>query len=117
MYKIVNGTDIMLTRGDTFECDLMIYDNGEPYVPATNDVIKFYMKHASMNLPRTAYTDQEPLIEKTIDNSTLKLHLDPIDTKDLDFGGYVYDIEITFEDGYVDTVINNAGLAILPEVG
>ena len=117
MYRIVNGTDILLTRGDTFECDITIYDGDEAYSPAVGDVIKFYLKHAKMNPQRTGYAETSPLITKTIDNSTLKLHLDPTDTASLGFGAYVYDIELTKADTSVDTFINNANFVLIPEVG
>jgi uncharacterized membrane protein YkoI len=44
------------------------------------------------------------------------LELEPSDTKILDFGSYVYDIEITFKDGTVDTFITEANFKITPEV-
>ena len=69
-----------------------------------------------MNSKKTAYRDSEPVINKQIPIDTMLLEFDPSDTKSLDFGDYVYDIEITFEDGSVDTFINNAALIIKPEV-
>lgn len=51
-----------------------------------------------------------------IPTSTMILHLDPEDTKDLGFGEYVYDVELTFANGDVDTFINNAKFILAPEV-
>lgn len=42
------------------------------------------------------------------------LELEPSDTKTFDFGTYVYDIQITFSDGTVDTFITEASLKITP---
>ena len=44
------------------------------------------------------------------------LELEPNDTKTLDFGSYVYDVQITFADGRVDTFITEAVFKLTPEV-
>lgn len=97
----IYGTKINLTRGDTFLADLEIKweKDNVPYTPSSGDVIRFALKRD--------YYDDEPLILKTIDPNDMVLRLDPSDTKDLPFGNYVYDIEITMEDGYVDTFISD----------
>ena len=46
----------------------------------------------------------------------LNLRIVPNDTKNLPFGSYLYDLELTFADGYVDTFINCASFRIVPEV-
>ena len=69
-----------------------------------------------MNSKKTDYKDIEPLILKEIPNDTLILELEPNDTKPLAFGTYVYDIQITFEDGTVDTFITEAMFKLTPEV-
>ena len=117
MFEIVNDNEIRLTRGDTFECELEIFDEGNPWTPENSDVVKFYVKHAEMNVSKTEYKDAEPVIEKTIPNQTLTLTLVPADTEDLPFGRYVYDVEITLSTGVVDTILNNKNFIILPEVG
>lgn len=117
MFEIVNDNEIRMTRGDTFETDVEIFDEENPWTPSSGDTVKFYVKHAAMNVSKTAYKDDEPVIEKTIPNATLTLHLDPADTEELDFGRYVYDVEVTLSTGVVDTIINNENFIILPEVG
>jgi hypothetical protein len=105
----INGTTITLTRGDTLLASLEISDaEGNTYTPSEGDVIRFAMKKS--------YSDSACLIEKQIPNDTLMLSLDPSDTKDLPFGSYVYDIEITFESGAVDTFIDKATFRISEEV-
>lgn len=110
MYEI-NGTTIKLTRGDTFKVTVIPKwkGTGEEYTPAQGDVIRFALK-------RSVYTDVEPLIEKNIPTDTMLLHLQPSDTKQLAFGDYIYDIEITFANGDVDTFIQEARFTLLPEV-
>ena len=44
------------------------------------------------------------------------LHLEPNDTKTLDVGEYVYDIQLTTSDGDVDTFIAMAKLILTEEV-
>lgn len=97
----VNGTTITLTKGDTFQATVSIYNSdGTAYTPVSGDVIKFAMKHY--------YSDSAALITKTIDNSTMILRLDPEDTENLSAGTYVWDMQLTNSDGDVDTFIASA---------
>lgn len=109
----ISGTKITMIRGDTVRIQLSITDaDGEAYEPANGDIIRFALKKS--------YNDNEPILVKTIPNDTLLLELLPEDTKGLKFGNlngvYKYDIEITQEDGTVDTIIPRAELVILEEV-
>lgn len=113
----VNGTTITMTRGDTLRVQVGIERDGDPYTPVSGDAVAFYLKHSAMNGKRTAYKDADPLVSKDVPIQTMILTLDPADTKELEFGQYVYDLQITFENGTVDTFINNASLEIVPEVG
>ena len=107
MYRI-EGNTISLTRGDSFFCTLTLKKNGQTYTPAQGDVIRFAMKKN--------YNSPTVLIEKTIPNDTLLLHLLPADTKQLQTGRYVYDIELTDDSGEVDTFIAEGLLELTPEV-
>lgn len=112
----IKGTTISLVRGDSFGVQIELKKDGEPYTPSEHDKIVFGMKHPEMTTRKTAYVDKRPLIEKNIPVETMILTLMPNDTKNLDFGEYVYDMEITYENGLVDTFVNNAVFKILPEV-
>lgn len=112
----VKGTTITMTRGDTLVLTLTLTKDGEAYVPEAGDAIRFAVKHTAMNDERSEYTDQNPLLEKSIPTDTLTLRLDPADTKALGFGTYVYDIQLTHADGAVDTFIAEATLKLTPEV-
>ena len=109
MYEIRNQK-IILTRGDSFytEVGMTKKDTGEEYIPQEGDVIRFGLKK---NAEQT-----DCIIEKKIPNDTRILHLEPNDTKKLPFGKYVYDIEITFANGDVDTFINNEDFILGTEV-
>ena len=97
-YSINNKTKkISLIRGDTLRMQIEILIDDEPYSPVFGDRVRFAMKQS--------YSSSKVLIHKNIPIDTLVLHLSPNDTKKLPFGSYVYDIEITFANGDVDTFI------------
>ena len=77
------------------QVEILIDD--EPYTPVNGDRVRFALKQN--------YSSSKVLIHKSIPIDTLVLHLVPSDTKKLAFGNYVYDIEITFANGDVDTFI------------
>ena len=111
MSYTVKKTSIMLTRGDTFKAQISITDkDGNPYDIQPGDSVRFAMKK-NYNDP-----DTEVLILKDIPTETLILELEPFDTKDLPFGSYVYDIQLTTAGGEVDTFITKASITLTEEV-
>ena len=79
---------------------IVVFNNDNSiYQVQTGDVINFGLKEN--------YEDSECLIEKTIDNETLTLVLEHDDTKNLEVGTYVYDIQITKANGEVNTFISS----------
>lgn len=112
----INGTDITMTRGDTMKATIALTKDGDPYTPEAGDSIRFALKHTTLKADKSDYTDAQPLITKQIPTNTMMLTLEPNDTKALAFGTYVYDIEVTFADGTVDTVIPTAKFKVTPEV-
>lgn len=107
-YTIDNRTKkITLVRGDTLKVQIEIIVDDEIYTPNANDIIRFAMKQS--------YSSSTVLLEKIIPNDTLVLKLNSSDTKRLTFDKYVYDIEITFANGDVDTFIRGE-IELLPEI-
>lgn len=106
----VNGTTIILTRGDTFRSTVDIFNpDGTPYQADPGDTLRFALKKA--------YKDEEPLIYKDISIIDRELYLAPDDTKNLKQPSeYVYDIQLTHANGDVDTFIANAKFRITEEV-
>lgn len=109
----VKGTTISMTRSDTLMVKIGIKNKatGEEYIPVAGDRIRFAMN--------TDFKYQEPvtpLILKEIPIDTMMLVLEPDDTKDLEYGTYKYDIELTTEDGIVDTFITEASFKLMKEV-
>lgn len=97
----VSGTKITMTRGDTLKVKVNLFDcNGNEYIPDSNDKLRFALKKS--------YSDKIPLIQKSIPTDSCILQLNPRDTKFLKQpGSYVYDIQITFSNGFVDTFISD----------
>ena len=60
-------------------------------------------------------TQGDLLVEKNIPIDTMTLELEPNDTKHLNFGSYLYDIQLTDEAGRVSTVVM-ANVKITQEV-
>lgn len=81
---------------------------GDPVVLQDGDTIRFALKED--------YDSEVILVEKEIPKDTMVLRLSPGDTKGLDFGTYVYDIEVSFANGDVDTVIPRKLFNVLEEV-
>ncbi len=106
MYK-VEKTRISLIRGDSLILHIGIKENGEDYEVQPNDTIKFFLRNSELKKDKTEYVVSGPLVTKTIDNVELKLQIDPIDTIKLPFGRYTYEVQLTTEDGIVDTFISD----------
>ena len=104
----IQGNKIHLTRGDTLRVTVNISQDGEAYVPVVGDSVRFALKRD--------LDDPNPLILRDIPIDTLQLILVPEDTKPLDFAKYWYDVELTKNDGTVDTFIGPERFYITEEV-
>ena len=94
MFQINNIGKMFLTRGDTAEFNIELYnEDGTIFVPSVDDVVLFSLKK---NL-----NDENPLLEKT----GLIIHIDSEDTRDFAIATYYYDVKVLFGDGSVQTVI------------
>lgn len=105
----INGTTITLTRGDSMTVQISISDAyGNLYTPQEGDSVIFAMKQS--------YAEANPVLLKEIPTDTLKLTINPEDTKKLPFGSYVYDVHLVKASGEVDTFITEATIKIAREV-
>ena len=110
MLYIECGNKIRLTRGDTARLKVPIINEttGNEYTIANNDTL-------TMTLKKTT-KDAEPIFKKVLVGLDT-FHIEPSDTKSLEFGKYVYDVELLTADGDNYTVIEPATFEILTEVG
>ena len=121
-WTINEDYEISMTRGDTFRANIEVIVDDEVYTPVAGDSVRFALKHKEMkdkDLTRRGYKDfedDEPLLVKEIPIDTMILEIEPEDTKNLGFGKYRYDLEITFSNGDVDTFVANTSFEITPEV-
>lgn len=112
MLSVSKYGEIQLTRGDTARLSVFpTIGEGEekqPYTVKEDDVLIFTVKKK--------YEDEAAVIEKKITGSTT-FHIEPKDTKGLDFGKYKYDVQLTTADGDNYTFINKKDFIITEEVG
>lgn len=107
---------VIATRGDTIILNISIVDAlGNNYEPdLENDKLRFALKKH--------YNDEEPLLVKDIPLDTCQLRIESSETKHLiQPGDYVYDIELSYGDGIISTIVPNkdakvAKLKIVEEV-
>ena len=117
-----NKVAIYLTRGDT--ADLVVepivkdHETGDTYIyqPVDGDTVRFALKRDRLKADKSDFVDEEPLVTKNVPIDTMTLLLEPEDTKNLAFGNYVYDMELTFSDGAVDTFIEDSPFYLTREV-
>lgn len=103
----VSGSDIQVTRGDSayFNIEILCED-GTKYYREPGDKLVFTVKRS--------YNSDYEYIQKEIPELALILSGD--DTRELDYGNYWYDIELTTADGGVYTVVGPARFIMREEV-
>lgn len=112
LYVEDDGT-IKLTRGDTAKLTVTILDvlnqngNSEYEVASTDRLIMTVKK--SVN-------DKPYIIKKEVQGSNV-IHIKPEDTEKLQFGDYVYDVQLLTSSNDVYTIIEPSPFTILSEVG
>jgi hypothetical protein len=106
---IVNSDNsIELTRGDTARLTVPIKDDsGAVYEMQSTDVLIMTVKN-SVN-------DKEPCFQKIVTGSN-EIHIKPGDTAELNFGKYVYDVELRISEDDVYTIIEKTTFKIREEV-
>lgn len=108
----IQGTNISMTRGDSEAIKVTVNDalgNNIPLV--AGDTIYFTVREHTLNPTK--------IIEKIItefDDGEALITINPQDTNDLRFISYVYDIQLTKENGTVKTIIPPSQLLITGEV-
>lgn len=100
---------ITIVRGDSGYVTVPLFEivedaeTGEkveqPYTLQPGDTLRFAAAK------RYGSTEDECIIIREIEAPEMKLEFYPEDTKNLKFGEYKYDLELTTADGYVDTIL------------
>lgn len=105
---IIKGTEISIIRGDSATINLTIKNRNsdEEYELLEGDIVRFSVKRD--------ISDDNVLIQKTFEKNQIKLEHD--DTKSLNFGEYVYDVELQYANGDRDTIIPPSKFIVLAEV-
>ena len=106
MFRIVNNV-ISLTRGDTARFNIILKDsNGSVYTPVEGDTLTMTVKQ------NTSDTTEVFQIE-AVDG---EFEILPENTSGLSFGTYFYDIQLTLNDGDINTVIPVSQFKVEEEV-
>lgn len=108
---LIDGYDISMTRGDTVSVTFNFFnpDNSE-YVLKEDDNVVFNMKRNVI--------DSQSLISKNYNNAgvnNVTVVLEHVDTANLEYGNYLYDICIINNDTFI-TPIPLSKLILLEEV-
>lgn len=106
MFSIDEKTNVIrLTRGDyaMFSISILTAD-GNPYELQDGDTVRFTVKKNTKS--------SIPLIQK--EGTVIEILHD--DTKDLKYGTYTYDCELTHANGEPDTFIEPTEFELTPEV-
>lgn len=114
MLQIKTNRDIWMTRGDDAYLDLEIKQQTFPY---ENYELQ-EGDYAILSVRRSkeeSKEDSNPLLIQIplIDGN---FHISPENTESLDFGNYIYDVQLTLANGNVNTIIGPNIFRILPEV-
>lgn len=109
MLSVGQDGAIQLTRGDTARFSITI-DNqvsGEEYRVTEQDILTLSVKKR--------ISDSTVCVQKTV-TGIQSFHIEPQDTSGLEFGKYIYDVQLTTESGDVYTVIPPTSFELLKEV-
>ena len=108
----IQGTNISMTRGDSEMIKVAIKDTLGNTIPlVTGDTIYLTVRESMLSPTK--------IIEKIVtefDDGQALIIINPEDTNNLRFTSYVYDIQLTKENGSVKTIITPSNFTITGEV-
>ena len=109
MLYIQHGGKIRLTRGDTAMLKVSITNDitGNEYTVAEDDTMVLTIKKD--------ISDTDVTVQKTLVGEST-FHIEPNDTRSLEFGKYIYDVQLNKANGEVYTIIEPITFEILQEV-
>jgi hypothetical protein len=105
----VKGTTITFNRGDDVCLKVNVYDSeGQPYTLQSGDALYFSAKAKAKD---SNYAIPPKKLELDSENAPV-IHIEPKDTWDLEFGTYVYDVQMITAGGRSSTIIKPSPLVI-----
>jgi hypothetical protein len=108
----IQGTDISMIRGDSESITLSL-KRDDVIIPFNQgDTVYFTVKQG--------YSTEKITLQKIItefdEGGNCIIEIEPEDTKELSFGSYVYDIQLTDSNGRVTTIIPCSKFVVAEEV-
>ena len=110
MFKVDKDNTIHLTRGDTARFSI-----GRIVNTVTNTNYPPTPEHTVTMTIKKTVLDAAPCVQIIVPGGEV-LHIKPEDTKEMAFGKYVYDVQLTTADGDVYTIIPPTPFDLLKEV-
>ena len=110
MLTVDKDNTIHLTRGDTARFSIGRIVNtvtNTNYTPTAEDTVTMTIKKTTL--------DAAPCVQIIVPGGEV-FHIKPEDTKEMAFGKYVYDVQLTMADGDVYTIIPLATFDLQKEV-
>ena len=110
VFKVDEDNTIHLTRGDTARFSIGRIVNtvtNTNYTPTAEDTVTMTIKKTVLQA--------DPFVQLIVHGGEV-FHMKPEDTKEMAFGKYVYDVQLTTADGDVYTIVPPATFDLLKEV-
>ena len=106
MFKISHDKKITMVRGDTGAIIMRIHN----YELSQGDEVRFAIVNtANPSILLCQHSDKKIVLEKQVTvfekDGSARIIISPYDTKDLQPGKYLYEIQVKTKDGRVDTVV------------
>lgn len=108
---IIENNKIKMIRGDTESLTVPVFMNGT-LLPLTPGDIAYLTVRKTTKSPIVAMQK----VATDFVEGKAEFYISYEDTKDLDFGEYVYDVQVTFKDGSRKTVLLPEQFFIMDEV-
>jgi hypothetical protein len=103
------STNLIMTRGDTFSVTLNLKDgDGNDVVRVPGDIVYFTVKKST--------STADIVTQKTLQYNESQLTINPDDTKEIDPGNYLYDIQLTKSTGEVYTLVKPSAFTVRADV-
>lgn len=108
---VIRDRIMSMVRGDDEEFSLSIKISEQRLELGEGDILKFTVRKTPLSKEKLIYKE----VSEFSEGNALFI-IDSKDTQELDFGEYVYDIELTRENGKIKTLVNCSCFIIEEEV-